>query len=538
VKKIVYLILMIALVCMLATMVFAQPGPIGPSSEWEATGFNNGRHIVRDSNGYFHAFFHSQANPANPPSGTGCDIYYTYTRVPANEPPSMALQGLWAPPINMTAALRNRDNRYASVDIEYEVYDFAWQNTNMLHVVWQAILGGGTRYEVLYARIPVANPPVPPAPWAAATNLSMSATDSLVPAIAINRYGPNVLNQHLHVVWQEEDVNAGGQPLPQEDNWYSEIYYRRSVNSGLAWGNIVNLTNSPRNSQMPSISCALDQNSGTPGPSPHRFGVNDFGYNSSSVHVTYNEDVPAVPGNINVYYLKSPNDGVNWNPPINVSVNTGNYPQDAYSNIAVDMLDNPHIVFMRKGLTQREPRRAAAPTYLPGINPSLWRSFPGPEVGMYNVMPSCTAYAYLVGGVWQWRMWGGNDQEFPTVSLDRWMHVNVNWQEYLTTGDYEIMRDTRINMTPPQWPLVLQVYGLWTGIMNDSNDPANDDLFPNLAHHKVAMYRACMPGPAPNEPVLAGFDEIWTKVTGHGVPAAIAPNPKIITQDGNMQWGP
>ena len=52
----------VAALAVAAGPVPAQPpGPIGQSTEWEATGFNNGRRMVRDSNGYFHAVWHAQA---------------------------------------------------------------------------------------------------------------------------------------------------------------------------------------------------------------------------------------------------------------------------------------------------------------------------------------------------------------------------------------------------------------------------------------------------------------------------------------------
>ena len=46
----------------------------------------------------------------------------------------------------------------------------------------------------------------------------------------------------------------------------------------------------------------------------------------------------------------------------------------------------------------------------------------------------------------------GPDKKFPTVSLDRWQHVNVNWQEAMTAqvhSDYEIMRSTNLNVVLP-----------------------------------------------------------------------------------------
>lgn len=492
--------------------------------------------MVRDSNGYFHAFWHSQTNPNSAPIGSRCDIYYSHTTIPAQEPPSMAFQAKWTVPVNLTYKLYNQDNRYPSVAIEYEYYTGAWHSYNKIHVVWQAKLPNGLRYEVLYASLPISNPPGPGAPWGSAQNLSnTSYTDSLVPAIAINKYNPGVTSQHLHVVWQEEDIFSGGLPFPQEDGWYSDIAYIRSTNSGAGWsgpaggwGGYVwdNLTKSAYNSQMPSIGCILDQYTKTPGGNP-----GDLGYNSDDVHVTFNQDTGGA--NIRVWYLRSQNDGLNWNVPVDVTAKTGGVGYDAYSNIAVDMLDHPHIVFMRNNITKREPlQTVAGNNYLPGINPSQWWAFPGPQIGMGNVLQNSVIYAYFDGLNWASKTWTKTaDLEFPTVALDRWQHVNVNWQEYTpSTGDYEITRICNLNTNAPAFPLVVPVYGGWLSYINDSNDPGKDDFFPNLAHKKAPMYMS------PSGPNVAGYDEIWTKTSGHGPGAAIAPVARGIIQDGNMKY--
>lgn len=62
-RKIFFSILTMVLILILAVTALAQPGTINLTSEWEATAFNNGRRMVRDSNGYFHAFWHSLTNP-------------------------------------------------------------------------------------------------------------------------------------------------------------------------------------------------------------------------------------------------------------------------------------------------------------------------------------------------------------------------------------------------------------------------------------------------------------------------------------------
>lgn len=544
-----FIFVFVVLGTVLVFPAFSQPGPIAApgSSEWEATGFNNGRRIVRDSNGYFHAFWHSRTPATSAPAGFGCDIYYSFTTAVAAEPPSMAAPpGNWSMPVNLTASLGFHDNRYPSVAIEYDDDNGAWTATNALHIVWQAMEVSGGRYDVYYTSIPVTSsqgiPPTPPGPLMVAVNLSQTPTDSLVPAIAINQYNPSVANQHLHVVWQEEDINDNGGLLapPAEDNWFSDIAYIRSINSGAMWGpasgvgwggnNWDNITQTPANSQMPSISCILDRWTGVVGP-----GQQDFGYNSAAVHVAYNENVGG--GLVNVFYSWSVNDGAAWNGPLNVSGFTSPGPSDsdAYPNIAVDMLNGAHIAWMRGVMTPREPMRTGVNQYQPGINPANWWSFPGPDIGMYCVTQQVVYYArFMAFGVFvTFNDFGGmgQDQEFPTVALDRWQHVNVNWQETLCPFvDYEIRRITNLNLNAPINPLMAQNYAGFGVIANDSADPANDDLFPNLAHKKVSMYMS------PNEAMTAGFDEVWTKVTGHGPSQAIAAGGKAIYQDGNMKW--
>ncbi len=520
-------------------LAWAQPGIMSLTSEWESTGFNNGRRMVRDSNGYFHAVWHSQAIVPSAPKGSGGNIFYAYTTVKSAEPPSMANSQYWSSPINLTQALGWYDNRYPSMAIEYDTYDGSWTTFNTIHVVWQAMTASATlgdRYEIRYASITVANPPAPPPLWASTLNLSQTTTDSLVPAIAINRQGASPTDQNIHVVWQEEDINdnSGTLPLPAEDGWFSDILYTRSTNAGLSWSGPSsgsawdNISNSTTNSQMPTLSCILDQYTGNAAQT----GVNELGYNSIQVHVAFNEDFGS---GIHVYYLLSPNNGISWNPRIDVTVATYGSPssQDAYPNIAADMLDNPHITFMRDSMMSFEPFRTGPLQYQPGVDPSQSFSFPGPHVGMYGTLPNGIVYGYYTGsGSWLMEELTGNDREFPTVALDRWQHVNVNWQEYVGAQiDYEIMRITNLNLTLPAYPLLVQNYQGWNTPVNDSKDNSNDDLFPNLVHKKTAMYYS------PAEAATAGYDELWTKIPGHGASEATSGFlPLSVIQDGNMTW--
>lgn len=542
----------VAALAVAAGPVPAQPpGPIGQSTEWEATGFNNGRRMVRDSNGYFHAVWHAQAGLL-PPTGGGAQIFYARTMFPANEPPSMAATpGAWSPFVQMTALLGTPDNRYPSLAIEYDSYDGQWLQTNTVHVVWQAIPDGGSRYEVLHAVIPAGMTPSIPAPWVSATNLSQTPlADSLVPSAAINLRGPTPADQHVHVAWQEEDVNnnAGAVPPPHEDAWFSDIAYVRSVDGGASWqppaggwdpdgpGPLLpypwdNVTQSPQNSQMPSLACVQDSYAGSPAVA----GRKNLGYNTQDVNLAYHEDVP---GGINVFFTRSTNDGATWGAPQNVSLLTFAPPPgvDAYPSLASDMLGGMHITFMRNNMIAAEPLRTGGFPYSAGFDPSKVWSFPGPDVGMYGVLPNIVMYAWFMPGgpAMVLEQFAGPDLEFPTVALDRRQHVTVNWQQAMTAPvhtDYEIMRSTNLNGAPPLFPPVPQVYAGFTAPVNDSTNSGVDDLFPNLAAKKTAMYF----GPPP-EPANAGFDEVWTTVPGHGAADAMTAQPKFVLQSGNMSY--
>jgi len=547
----------------LLTLANAQSaGPItGPtiqaqSSEWEATAFNNGRRMVRDANGYFHAFWHSRDPLPAGPMGSGAHIFYSHTTLPAAEPPSMAIQGAWRDPVNLTLELAVfKDHRYPSVAIEYDIYDGQWKNINTLHVTWQALASGlegpgSDRYEVLYASVPVMNPPnYLGGPWFAAQNLSTTPeTDSLVPTIAINQHG-GWANQHIHVVWQEEDINNGGDPNLVGDALFSDIAYIRSVDSGLSWlgpaGGWIpyrwdNISQTATNSQMPSVSCILDQFTGAPAQTNRQ----ELGYNTNTVHVAYHEDVfveEPLPQEIHVFYTKSPDDGFSWQPRTDVTLALNLLESDkteAYPSLAVDMLDHPHLAYMINNLAPAEPLREGGPSndYLAGIHPQQNRAFPGPNPGMYGTLSNDVVAAYHDGNSWQGVVLGArDDNEFPTIALERYMHENVNYQGWSVmpepTGDYEIIRHERLNSNTPSWPMLMPVYGMWNSWINDSMDAANDDLFPNMAHKRVAVYKS------PVEPSMAGYDEVWTKVVGHG-PDQATSNMQMrqIWQDGNMGW--
>ena len=482
---------------------------VGQSSEWEATGFNNGRRMVRDNNQYLHIVWHSQEDPNAAPTAMGCHIYYACVSDSG---------AVIVPPQNLTIDIPElMDSRYPSIAIEYEGLNdqYNWLLYNRLHVVWQGLTEETNTYDIYYHAIQVSNPPVAPPPfiWSDVLNLSDSPkVDSLVPAIAINKYTSNPnWDQNIHVVWQEEDVTGeyGFDPAG------SDIFYTMSGNCGGSWTFPANLTQTEMNSQMPSISCALDCYFGAP---PQYAGA-DAAYPSDDVHVSYHEDTSA--GGINVFYLRSPNNGMTWNVPINVSPNREVC--EGYPNIAADMLDRVHIVCM----TDLVPAEPFQGNYLPGIDPASIVSFPAADPGMYHAIVNTVKYY----GYAPWITIPKSDdydREFPTVALDREQNLDFNWQEHYidpdgNPADYDVIRIECLNTSPVTRPLTVPVYpGWYPFINNDSNDMENDYLFPNLAHKKAAMYFNGITGS------YNMFSEVWTKIEGVGRQFAIAALAKTI----------
>ncbi|MCX6578817.1 MAG: hypothetical protein NT166_01375 [Candidatus Aminicenantes bacterium] len=531
-KHLKTVLLVTAIIIAFTVNAFPQLVAIGQSSEWEATGFNNGRRMVRDCSGlvdgFYHYVWHSQDNPANAPSGSDCDIFYACT-----DENGFSIIA----PINLTDKFGFTDNRYPSIAIENYALDTApstWRTYNTLHVVWQCKQTALTNYEIMHGVIYVstpaapAPPPAPPAELVNVQNISQTPTrDSLVPAIDINHFTPGAPlgGQHIHVVWQEENVpHAGGANA-------SDIFYTRSTDSGLTFSGPVsgglwdNITNSPRHSQMPSIACAIDVFNGF----PVQYLGFDCYYPTNYVHVAYNENTPL---GVHVYYLYSTTDGNGWGgglTDVTAAAGGGVAARDGYPNISCDMRNYAHIVFMRN-VGRHSPLTTG---YNPGMDPTVVSSFPGPNPGMYGALVNDIIY------------WSSNvlapaspvlpavyDREFPTVALDRFQNVTINWQECQIVagvpGNYEVFRDYCFNLNVPVRPPAVPNYGAWAaGPNNDSNDAANDDLFPNLAHKKESMYYIRV-APFP------GFTEFWNKVTGVGAGACMAPGPKNVYSRNNV----
>ncbi|MCD4701178.1 MAG: T9SS type A sorting domain-containing protein [Candidatus Aegiribacteria sp.] len=465
-RYVMFLLLMIIPVAVFAQSIHQVDTDF--SSEWEATGFNNGRAMVRDADGFFHIVYHSQDNPDSAPGGF-CDIWYSHTLVPA--PPIISAD--WAPAVKIVSL--PGDDRYPSIAIFHGSAGVS-NDIDWLHVVWQHCDPGGV-YDIFFCSSQNALVP-PPDAWNAPIPLHMSAQNSLVPDIDVS------LGNGLHVVWQEEDVDP-----------FSEIYYSRSVNNGVNWSGALNISMTLEvNSQMPDIATVIDFNGG---PCPYY-------YYSNFLHVVWNDDVDPS-SRPHILYTHSPDAGASWIPFEDVTIISGAAGQDGYPSLTVDRNDIPHVAWTTLNWAH-DPD--ASGSYTPGLHPLVLNSFPGPDTGMYGVgVWTSVLYSWRPGGIWnsvETVSSGATDDEFPSIAVDPYDNLWIGYQMFDGT-DYEIGGATKVIGTPPPWNLA-----------NLSMDAGHDDLFPSAATKKAGT----------SSP---GYDVTWTKIdmdgsaSGHGPPATMSP---------------
>ncbi len=135
--------------------------------------------------------------------------------------------------------------------------------------------------------------------WAAVQRLTWTAGISECPAVAINSAG------HINVVWHD---NTPG-------NY--EIYYKKSVNGGAAWTASQRLTSTAGVSKNPAIA------------------IDAWG----NIHVVWQDSTP---GNSEIYYKKSTNGAATWTANTRLTSNSG---ASEYPAIAVNSAGHLYVVW-------------------------------------------------------------------------------------------------------------------------------------------------------------------------------------------------
>lgn len=177
----------------------------------------------------------------------------------------------------------------------YTSYNNAWcvaDSGEVIHVVWYDNRDGNN--EIYYKRS-LDNG----ASWEPDVRLTNNPYQSEYPAVA-------AFGENIHVVWQQDT---------SEGIW--DIYYRRSLDNGVTWGDDINLTLTEEGCFYPSVAAC-----------------------GSNVHVVwedYRDDFDA-----EIYYKHSTDDGANWGADTRLT----NHPHASrYPSVATVGFDRVHVVW-------------------------------------------------------------------------------------------------------------------------------------------------------------------------------------------------
>ncbi len=141
---------------------------------------------------------------------------------------------------------------------------------SVVHVVWHDSRDGNE--EIYYKRSTDSG-----LSWGADTRLTNNTVASLSPSVAVS-------GSVVHLVWYDS----------RDGNW--EIYYKRSTDGGVSWGTDIRLTNNTAASWYPSVAVS-----------------------GSVVHVVWYDERD---GNLEIYYKRSTDSGVNWGADTRLTNNT------------------------------------------------------------------------------------------------------------------------------------------------------------------------------------------------------------------------
>lgn len=177
----------------------------------------------------------------------------------------------WQPDIRLT---NNASESYTSNNNATWIASIG----NIIHVVWYDSRDGND--EIYYKRSSDSG-----VSWGIDTRLTNNAAVSWFPSLAVF---DSSITASVHIVWQDT-----------RDSNNAEIYYKRSTDGGISWGTDVRLTNNNSSSQNPSIAMS---GSGS----------------QALVHVIWYDFRD---GNYEIYYKRSTNAGINWEPDLRLTNN-------------------------------------------------------------------------------------------------------------------------------------------------------------------------------------------------------------------------
>jgi hypothetical protein len=283
----------------------------------------------------------------------------------------------------------------------------AVDSVNYIHVVWSDDTSGN--HEIFYKKSTDGG-----TTWSAAKRLTMNWGDSQNPAIAVDS------SDTVHVVW--EDSTTG----------YEEIFYRQTTDGGTTWSAVKRLTWTAGSSEAPAL--AIDS--------------------SGAIHIVWQDDTP---GNDEVYYKRSTDDGASWTSVKRLTWTSGNSrgPEIAMGqgrDISVVWADDTPAeyefeIYYKKSTDGGTNWGAAKRlTWTPGTSDGpamaidssngvhiLWRNYAQGQGNLY--------YKYSLDGGTTWstnKKMGWSGIPFaPALGIDSAQTLHLVWQDY-KPGKYDL----------------------------------------------------------------------------------------------------
>jgi hypothetical protein len=189
----------------------------------------------------------------------------------------------WSQALNVSDSSRSSLNPAVAVD-----------GAGNINVVWEDSAPG--KYNIFYSRSTDSG-----VSWSSGVNISASSKASWSPAVGVDSAG------NINVAWtfyHSIPVNT-------------EIYFSRSIDNGVSWSQAVNISASSNRSINPSM--AVDR--------------------AGNINVVWRDYTP---GNYDIFFSRSIDDGVSWSEAVNISDN----PEGSLNpSIAVDQAGNIYIVW-------------------------------------------------------------------------------------------------------------------------------------------------------------------------------------------------
>ncbi|MCK5057474.1 MAG: exo-alpha-sialidase [Candidatus Aminicenantes bacterium] len=210
------------------------------------------------------------------------------------------------------------------------------------------------------------------ASWSKSVNISNNSGFSGAPAIAVDDAG------NINVVWCDDTPGN------------IEIYFSRSTNDGVTWSQGVNISNNFRESICPDI--AVDS--------------------SGNIDVVWFDNTP---GNFEIYFSRSTDNGVSWSQTVNIS---DSWKGSEFVRIAVDVAGNINVVWCE---------------YTPqGGGQEIYFSRSTDDGVSWSQAVNISEFS------------GGEDSP-PCIAVDPAGNINLLWCDCSTQGDEDIYftRSTR-----------------------------------------------------------------------------------------------